>query len=57
MRKYIRPEIALSRFGIEDIITASGGMIVPTEASGYQPSENAEGFKAATYVVEWTSQE
>ncbi len=48
MKKYTKPEIEITAFTTEDIITASGGMDVLTEEEGVSP-----GFVIDLDGVKW----
>lgn len=56
MRKYIKPEIAVNRFSVEDIITASGA-VLPADASSYKSASDAVAIAGNAYIIDWNSKE
>ena len=51
MHRYIRPEITISSFSVEDIITDSA--LTPTTAEKYTPANEGVSFADTTYIIEW----
>ncbi len=56
MQKYTKPELRISRFCVDDIITDSGAL-APSTASGYVSADNNVSIADTTYIIDWNNQE